>query len=390
MEMFWEKESWELVDPHLKALSEAPFSRPFPSLSLAKGIFILRGPRQVGKSSWLKTILSEELKKGQSCFYHSCETLRDFSDLLELLRSLRGRNLVMLDEITFVDEWARAVKHEADQGTLQTLIVTGSNAIDLRRGSERLPGRLAGGKEIELLPMDFSEFEQMWRQAEWKPRPRVQMLEHYFHIGGFPSALIESGEKGIDPVNAKDTYKRWLVGDVLRTGKQELYLREIVGQLALTIGTPLSLQKLAQRTQIGSHHTAQDYVAVLEDCFALRTLYAIDPNSGALRFRKEKKFYFTDPLLFWIALEWSGHSLPPDALPKIAEMVAGEALLRRYQRVGYYSSSKGEVDFYKHRAWALEVKWSSIVANLSRAYFDIKVPHKLVWSQVNFLEEWPE
>jgi predicted AAA+ superfamily ATPase len=389
MDRFWENENWEQEDRHLQLLSDSPFLRPFPDISFQKGIYIIRGPRQVGKSSWLKVLLSQFLEKQKSCFFASCENIRDQVELAALLKSIRGTECVLLDEISFVKDWAKAVKYEADLNFLNTLIVTGSNAYDLRRGGERLPGRMGAGLEIDLLPMDFQEFQFMRSSAGWKTLDRLEALRCFFRVGGFPGAVKEAGEECLEPVHARDIYQKWIVGDAVNAGRSEQYLREIMGQIALTTTSTISLQKLAQRTQIGSHHTAQEYVSLLEDCYALNTLYAIDPDDQSYRFRKEKKFYFRDPLLFWIALEWSGLSIPVDAEARIAEQVAATALLKRFSRIGYFSSRKGEIDFYKPHQWALEVKWSSSAKNLSKAYLDCKLPEKIVWTSRNFLEEWP-
>jgi hypothetical protein len=70
-------------------------------------------------------------------------------------------------------------------------------------------------------------------------------------------------------------------------------------------------------------------------------------------------------------------------------LVANEALARRQVRFGYFSNRNGKVDFIKARAGALEVKWSPVAANLSRAYHSLVVPWKQVWTQQNFLCDFP-
>lgn len=188
---------------------------------------------------------------------------------------------------------------------------------------------------------------------------------------------------------SKEIYRKWIVGDVVRAGKNEQYLREIMGQIALTTGSSISLQKLAQKTQVGSHHTILDYVNILQDSFALKTLYAIDPNNESFRFKKAKKFYFADPLIFWIALEWSGFSEPSEVNSLIAEQIAGTELLSRYKRIGYLSTRNGEIDFCKPKRWAIEVKWSKAARNISKAFLKSKLPEKIVWTKSNFLNEFP-
>jgi predicted AAA+ superfamily ATPase len=137
---------------------------------------------------------------------------------------------------------------------------------------------------------------------------------------------------------------------------------------------------------MGSHHTAQQYVELLEDCFALRSLYALDLNTGAYRFKKEKKFYFSDPIIYWIALHVNGIRAPENFEERVAEMVAHEFLARRYKKVGYLSTASGEVDFLAMPDIAFEVKWSDRPQNLSRAFKTLKVAEKKVWYKENFLE----
>lgn len=388
MDLFWEKSDWALGDKHLKALQSAPFQRPFQTIKLDPGIFIIRGPRQIGKSSWLKMIL-RDYPDPQNAFYLSCDNISDYKELSALLQSFKNRKLILLDEISFVRDWSRAIKHEIDSGYEGTIILTGSHSADLYRGMDQMPGRLGQGRELQLLPMNFNEFCEMRRIAKWKKLSRLDAFKAYFKVGGFPTAMIEAGEHIGEIPKAKEIYRRWLNGDILKLGKQETYLREILSQIAITMMSPLSLQKLAQRTQMGSHHTAHEYVAILEQCFALRTCYAIDPNTGAFRLRKDKKFYFTDPIIYWIALEWAGFPTPENFESQLAEMVAHEYLYQesklKNERMGYYHSNKGEIDFYCKDKWALEVKWSPIAQNLSKAFKELIIPQKTIWTQANFL-----
>jgi predicted AAA+ superfamily ATPase len=388
MHNFWEISGWEREDRHLRALSQGPFQRDFPQLPLGPGLFVIRGPRQIGKSSWLKTLLAKS--DPRNSFYLSCENIGDYRDLAEILKANRDRKILYFDEITFVEEWWRAIKHALDQDDQLRIVLTGSHAFDVRKGMDQMPGRWGNGGEFELLPMDFDEFVAMRNRAGWAPHlSRQEELSLYFKCGGFPISVIESGAEGLVPKKSMEIYRHWLLGDLLKIGKQEIYLKEILLQIALTTTSTLSLQKLAQRTQIGSHNTAQDYVELLESCFALKTLYAVDIDTGSPRFRKEKKFYFRDPLIYWLALDWAGVSPPGNAMEQVAEIVAHEHLLRRYKRFGYLATNKGEIDFFSAGNWALEVKWTNVVPNLSRLYKDIHLPHKILWTVSNFLKEWP-
>lgn len=388
MEYFWKTSGWEANDLHLKKLALMPFRRSFSSIPQETGLYIIRGPRQVGKSSWLKTILSHHAKHSE-CFYLSCENVPDYKELAEILKSVRQCKVVLLDEVNFVDGWDRAVKHEIDSGFTHLLIITGSHSFDLRRGADRMPGRFGKGNELQLLPMNFNEFEAARKEAGWQNEDRLSELGAYFRVGGFPTAVHEGGRAAKRPLKSMETYWRWLAGDAVKLGKDEGYLKELLIQLAKTMQTPVSLQTLAKKTSIGSHNTIHEYVAVLESCFALRTLYAVDLNTGSFRFKKDKKFYFTDPLIYWIALDLAGEAPPRNAEERLAEMVANEDLSRRFKRFGYFHNTKGEIDFVSGKRWALEVKWAPVPDNLSKAYRELSFGEKIVWSHNNFLHEYP-
>lgn len=370
------------------------FERRFPFIPRKEGIYCIRGPRQIGKSSWVKTIL-KSYPRPKDAFYYSCEDVADYKELAEILKIAGERTLICLDEISFIRDWDRAIKKFVDQTTGKILVITGSSAHDLRRGMDRMPGRWGAGGEVHLLPMEFAEFKATRHEKNWSSGGDLAELETYFRIGGFPTALNEYMETGGLPKNSIGIQERWLLGDAAKLHKNEQYLREIVIQLAETMGAPISLQKLAQRTQIGSHHTALDYVNLLEDCFALNTLYCVDANTGSFRYKKEKKFYFSDPLLYWMALGWKGVSLPDQEreyvthFEKIAEAVACRHLKKDFKRLGYYHSSKGEIDFFEKGKLAVEVKWSFSARALSRAYKDMIIPNKIVWTKNNFLKFIP-
>jgi predicted AAA+ superfamily ATPase len=384
MQNFWKKTGWEEHDPHLKKIKSMPFQRTFPFIPKMKGLYIIRGPRQIGKSSWLKTVLSHYALK-EECFYLSCENIRDNKELAEILASVRHCKIILLDEVSFVSHWDRAIKHEVDLGHHHIIMITGSHSHDLKKGSDQMPGRFDDGGEFSLLPMRFDEFYECRMAAGWATDDRLKELELFFKIGGFPTALAEAGPTGNFPKKAMDTYWKWLVGDIIKLGKQESYLKEIMIQLAACMQTPISFQTLAKKTTIGSHNTVQDYISVLNSCFALKELHAVDIDTGAYRFKKDRKFYFTDPLIFWIAHHLSGKKIPENANEKISEMVAHEDLSREHNRFGYFNNTSGEVDFILPQEWAVEVKWAPAATNLSKAYLNLKMHNKKVWTQKNFL-----
>lgn len=390
MEEFWQKNNWELKDHHFQQMAKMPFKRLFPFIPNKSGLYIIRGPRQVGKSTWLKTILAHFVKKKKACFYITCEDISDNKELSELLKIVANRDLVLLDEISFVKNWDRSIKKFMDEGFQGIIVVTGSHAYDLKNGADRMPGRFGHGGEFTLLPLSFAEFEVARIDAKWSTGNRIKELEAFFRVGGFPTAIKEGGKKADIPVKAFTDFWRWIAGDAVKNHKKELFLKEIISVIAKTQSDPVSFQSLGQKTSVGSHNTIIDYIEFLESCFALKILLPIDATTGHYQFKKNKKIYFRDPFLYWLALQKSGfkwtHLKLEDHYPILAELVAHEQLFRQEEDFGYINTANGEIDFVKPKEWAIEVKWSNIVHNLSKAYTHYIIPNKKIWYKGNFLE----
>ncbi|RLF69691.1 MAG: ATP-binding protein, partial [Thermoplasmata archaeon] len=121
-------------------------------------IYTLRGPRQVGKTTLLKIIIRDLLKEVSPfrILYFTVDMLSDHKELVELITTyqeyldgmgVEGRRYILLDEISSVEQWVKAIKYLADTGRLKnsTLILTGSHSLDIKEASERLPGRRGEG-----------------------------------------------------------------------------------------------------------------------------------------------------------------------------------------------------------------------------------------------------
>lgn len=104
----------------------------------------------------------------------------------------------------------RAVKHAIDPGHTQILMIPGSHAFDLKRGSDQMPRRFDEGGDYTLLPMDFAEFQLMRAQAGWQSKDRLDELRAFLRIGGFPPAVAQGGPEGKVSEKVLSTYWKWL------------------------------------------------------------------------------------------------------------------------------------------------------------------------------------
>jgi len=102
-------------------------------------IYTLRGPRQVGKTTLIKDMIRHLIKSQvppRNIFYYTCDLIDNPKALVETISSYltfarpspKRRVYLMLDEVSSIKDWQKAIKHLADTGKLiqTTLILTGS------------------------------------------------------------------------------------------------------------------------------------------------------------------------------------------------------------------------------------------------------------------------
>ena len=98
---------------------------------LNQGIYSLRGPRQVGKTTWIKQKIKNllETNDAKNIFFYSCDNIRKFEELTEIielfleLADKDKKKYIFLDEIPYVEDWQRSIKHLYDSGKLDKCAV---------------------------------------------------------------------------------------------------------------------------------------------------------------------------------------------------------------------------------------------------------------------------
>lgn len=291
----------------------------------AGDIFLIRGPRQVGKTTIIKMmirrLLLDEGVKPNSVLYLSCEALTDFRDLLsmmtEFLRGQKEGGYLFLDEVSFVPEWQRAVLALANEGLTQkaTLVLTGSNARDLKESGERLPGRRGKGKDLLIYPLGIPE---MMGLACFAGKTFDECLEIYLETGGFPKAIADFVVQGFVSDTTYEVYRNWIISDASRYSLRQETLKQILYRVAETIGTRVTWPSLIENSPVRSHETALEYVEHLKDAFLCHLHYCYDPEKKGPAFQKARKIYFVDPLLYALAVCWR------EGITNIAEWIKGE------------------------------------------------------------------
>ncbi|HCU25136.1 MAG TPA: hypothetical protein DF383_08965 [Deltaproteobacteria bacterium] len=312
---WWKNPQAILHDPHLLAIKDKSY-RFTPELVQTLGwgpgdIFILRGPRQVGKTTTLKLLIQRLLHESsdpENIFYLSCEAIESFRELQnELTRFLqkrkKKRTFIFLDEISFVPSWQRAVLAVANLGltAAATLVLTGSNARDLKESSERLPGRRGKGKDLQLYPLSLWELAKL---PAFQDLSSHDLFDLYLQIGGFPRAVAEYVTLGTVTDDTYGVYRNWIVGDASRYQLRQETLKQMLFRIGETLTSQITWPKLIENSPVRSHETALEYVEHLQDAFLCHIHYCYRPETKGPALQKARKLYFVDPLLYGIAFSW--------------------------------------------------------------------------------------
>jgi len=390
-------------DPHLAQWRE--HERRWVPLDLdtlplrAFALNIIIGPRQAGKTTLMKFAVEKLISKGthpKAILYARCDEIMEAGQLRKVLETFFAysgakENFIFLDEITDVPNWEKVIKGFIDDGDFRASVVTvsGSNAFQLQKGSELFPGRRGHGLDIRILPLSFRDYLRVTDPALANAIPALEApdripemgqllvylpalqkrLHDYFICGGFPLAILSYLSNGRVSESAKDAYRSWIIGDILKNGKSEVLGREVLKVILSKAPSALSWEGIAQETSIKSPPTVASYLELLERLFVVLPLYAVNPDTGSREFAKNKKLHLMDPFLWELCEEWCMQRIEHKT-EVIAEALLASHLARflahKYggKRLNDYLSywkNSHEIDAVAHLPHGLvgfEMKWS--------------------------------
>ncbi|MFZ5470274.1 MAG: ATP-binding protein [Myxococcota bacterium] len=368
--------------PRLEALVEAPavFRLQFglSELPTEPGLILVRGARQLGKSTWLEGVMRDTAVRygpGSALFLDG-DYLRDAdhlaAELSRLAVSFRKDAAVrrlFIDEITAVADWEMGIKRVLDRGELRRVLVvtTGSRAADLRHGGERLPGRKGklGRTSYLFLPVPYAEF---LRAGGHELGPRA--LGSYLLSGGSPLACGELLRTRRLSEWAVDVVRDWVQGECARSGRSRRSLVAVMEQLHRHGGAPLGQTKLARDAGLANNTVAAGWVDMLSDLLCVGTSPAWDASLRAEVSRKPAKFPFINLLA---ACVWAPDAprsaddlnrLEPERQGVWQEWAVAQELFRRAalagkpepERIPYWQGGGHELDFVVGKDHFVEVK----------------------------------
>ncbi len=237
------------------------------------------GPRQVGKTTLAKNILSGDFPEGR---YFNWDYDEDRQDILKKKWSSKNR-LLVFDELHKYPRWKAWIKGVYDVfHENHSFLVTGSARLDIyRRGGDSLMGRYHYWR---LHPFTLDEFPESINPED--------AFERLMTLGGFPEPFLDGDER------AARRWRRERFDRVLREDVRDLEsIRNIqllglfVDLLRRRVGSLVTLSNLAEDLQI-SPKTAKAWLAVLERMYLVFSVLPYTRNLPRAVLKPPKVYFF--------------------------------------------------------------------------------------------------
>lgn len=255
-------------------------------LLFKKRVILIFGPRQAGKTTLAKKIVSEYGEKGE---YFNCENANIRKHFVlgnpEALKELvKDKKIVVFDEAQTILNIGSILKVFVDTYDDVQIIATGSSSFDLaNKINEPLTGR---SFEFVLYPLSLEEIKKA------KNISKNDLLE-YMRLGLYPAIVGEESilvkENLLKNITTNYLYKDIYVFESIRNPQ---IFEDLIKLLAHQIGQLVSVYELAQSLKT-SRTTIEKYLKLLEQSYIIKKVRPFS-NNHRNELRKAFKIFFID------------------------------------------------------------------------------------------------
>ena len=268
------------IERDLKAVLES---------KIGKGkVLLLIGPRQVGKTTLLKNILTSISSEKKVQFWNCDESdVRQFlseANSAKLKSFVGNSDFIVIDEAQRVKDIGLTIKLLHDSFPNVQLAVTGSSSLDLSNSiNEPLTGRKF---EYNLFPFSTNELVNHTSMLE-----EMRLLKNRLVYGFYPDVVNNPGEEKEILTNIVNSY---LYKDVFEFQdiRKSSVIEKLVQALALQVGSEVSFNELGNLLGIDTV-TVQRYVDLLEKAYVIFHIRSFSRNVRN-ELKKSIKIYFYD------------------------------------------------------------------------------------------------
>ena len=248
-------------------------------------VMIVIGPRQVGKTTLIRSLCEKE---GNFLFINGDDSQDRL--LFENASEVKLRTIIGKFTTFFVDEAQRipnigiTLKIIHDQIKTVRLIVSGSSALDI---SNNMNEPLTGRKwEYQLFPFSWNELKNHFGYLT-----AIKNLPNYLIYGTYPEVITHpnDAENILKQIAGSYLYKDLLQYQGIR--KPEV-LDKLLLALALQIGSEVNYNELSRTVGI-DRATVEQYISLLEKAYIIFRIKPLSRNSRN-EINTSRKIYFYD------------------------------------------------------------------------------------------------
>jgi predicted AAA+ superfamily ATPase len=355
---------------------------------LHKGkVVVIIGPRQVGKTTLINTLLADRDFLFLDGDDHSiCDMLSNANT--EQLRSIIGTyKYLFIDEVQRIPNIGLKLKIMVDQIKDVQVIVSGSSVFDINNiTQEPLTGRKF---EYQMFPVSWTEFTNNFNYLKANQQLELRMI-----YGMYPDVINNFGNEYEILKNLVSSY---LYKDILALAniRKSNVLEKILQALALQIGSEVSYNEIAQLVGVDKN-TVNNYIDLLEKSFVIFRLNSFSRNSRN-EIKANKKIYFYDNGVRNMII---GNFNPLALRQDKGALWENFMISERMKHLSYSQSTakayfwrtttQQEIDYIETNAdavFAFEFKWANTKkAKLPNSFKEAYHPSFLVVSKDNFRE----
>ncbi len=251
-------------------------------------VFVLMGPRRVGKTELIKRLISRfdgKVFSGTGDNLDLREVLS--SQRLQRINSTLGSyDLIFIDEAQRIPDIGYSIKLLIDGSPDKTIVLTGSSSFELAgQLGEPLTGRQ---KQKRLFPLSVVELYEQFGGMRL-----LEILNDLLIFGSYPEVLNQDTE--IDKTEYLHSLRdSFLLKDIfeLESLKYSAKLFDLLKLLAFQIGHEVSLNELANSLGMAKQ-SVERYISLLEKAFVVKRLGGFSRNLRN-EITKSSRYYFLD------------------------------------------------------------------------------------------------
>ena len=276
--------------------------KPFIHAPMIK---VLTGMRRVGKSTFMRLIISELKTMGATdsqIMYINKEdmaydAIKNYTDLHQhitnFFKNIKGKKYVLVDEIQEIENWEKAITSFASKEDFD-IYITGSNAHLL---SSELATFISGRYiEITIYPLTFKEYQEFRGNdfglvtEEFQQFLRYGGLPVLFHLEKSDEVIFQYIRSVFDTVLLKDIVGRNNIRNIALLEKLSKFLFDNIGHLV----SASSISKFLKSEKINVYpDTIQNYLSHFTSANIAHKVERFDIKGKKLLSSNEK-YYLND------------------------------------------------------------------------------------------------